>query len=123
MNVDLLFVGILKLLVAQTTRARLAETVGRIDAADFVCRFSDGAVSGATTQVSAQLVVDALRASRLIGLQVVSVMSFEKRHDEARGAIATLTSQLIDHRLLDRVQGSIGTKAFDGDHLTPLKCG
>src|SRR5438067_2224736 len=62
-------------------------------------RITDGPITGAAVQVAAELFVE-LRG----GLQVLAVVAFEERHDEAGGAVAALRSEVFHHRLLDRMK-------------------
>src|SRR2546423_4643153 len=74
-------------------------------------RIADGAVTGATTQIAAELFVELRR-----GLEVLPIISFEERHDETRRAIAALRSEILDHRFLDRMHFRT-RDAFDRNDL------
>ena len=47
----------------------------------------------------------------------------EQRHDDARCAVAALTSIGLDHCLLHRVQGTVRAEVLNGDHLFSMKHG
>ena len=104
---------------ARVVGGRSLDRVGaRFDCEALLHRPDDRGVAGAAAEIAGERVVDRLLAWQRVG----RAGQGEHRHDEAGRAEATLRAVAVDHRLLDRVQPSVGAlEVLDGEQLAAVQ--